>query len=223
MARDRAREAELPLAARQLIDDYHAALQASGAHRSPRWRNVYEAFESGDPEVYKYFQGVIFELTEQIPAHQAQLVADAEEARWNAQALEVDPDLSIDEMSAVLRGQLVWLYHGTSSAWLPVILRDGLRTDVEQTWDNSSVGYVFLTAAPGWGHTGGKGDAVFYAQIAAAKWGGEPVVLQVIVPWDTLMLDEDDADLSVGKYQFMSPWVPPSAIMAIDGERVDEA
>jgi len=121
----------------------------------------------------------------------------AESARYRG-AMRVELDVG-DRRRQHLAGKNVWLYHGTSSRFLPRIRRFGLVPNApQQTHHDTTPGYVYLTADEGFGRSG----AEFYAREAAGKFGGRPIVLRVRVPWDDLERDEDDADLRVGANQY---------------------
>jgi hypothetical protein len=128
------------------------------------------------------------------------------EARRYEGAVRLDLDLRERHAQArALRGQDVWLYHGTSSRLLPKIRKEGLCPDPpRRAYAQTTPGYVYLTVHMGTGPRQG-GTAAFYAQQAVALFGGEPVVLRVSVPWDSLESDEDDADLRVGADQYRTP------------------
>lgn len=128
------------------------------------------------------------------------------------------------------------LYHGTAGACLDAIRAEGVRGDLE--WDRRSwkvadvpVGTVYLTAEP-W-------MALDYARRAAARFGGEPVVVEIAADrLDAALLAEDwdfpamegseawragrygdcpaaDASLTlIGKIGYGGT-VPPEAIVAV--------
>jgi RNA:NAD 2'-phosphotransferase (TPT1/KptA family) len=124
----------------------------------------------------------------------------------------------------------VWLYHGTTSAFLPRILREGLVPGKDARPPRKRLlglranladrggqirfqPYVFLTADD----SGRAASAGWYARQAAHVHGGDPVVLRVIVPYDALAPDPDDADIRSGRYQFVIDHVPPETIREVDG------
>lgn len=152
--------------------------------------------------------------------HRARVQAKLdEEDRYEAQGLEVEPGVPLEK----LRGRKVWLYHGTSSALLDRVKREGLRAPDDPS-GRSNVGgkgeehstrpVVFLTADGG-DSVGGAGG---YARRAARKHGGEPVVLRVLVDGDDLDHDHDDTDTTGGRWQFEIDEVAPDQIMEIDGD-----
>jgi len=136
---------------------------------------------------------------------------------WEAQAIEIDTSLSPSAMEDAYAGELVWLWHGTSSAVWPSIERHGLVMDPsDRAWSTTTPGFVFLTAEPN--------QAIsIYAKSAVQVLGGDPMLLRIILPWDELMWDEDDADLPSGRVQFMlARDVYPGEIMESDDVRVDK-
>ena len=155
----------------------------------------------------------------------------AVDARWEAQGVALDPWAM--PPARQLRGKDAWLYHGTTSKLLPRILRDGLvpgdepprrkRLRRQDRKSNASgpgdhVRYqphVFLTANA----DSDASSASWYARGAAATHGGDPVILRVLVPWDDLEPDPDDADIASGRYQFVVDHVPPEAILEVNGKR----
>ena len=155
----------------------------------------------------------------------------AADARWEGQGIVLDP-WSMPP-ARQLCGKDAWLYHGTTSKFLPRILRDGLvpgdepprRKRLRRQDRKSNTGgpgdpvryqpHVFLTA----NEAGHASSAEWYARGAAATHGGDPVILRVLVPWDDLEPDPDDADIASGRYQFVIDRVPPGAILEVDGKR----
>jgi RNA:NAD 2'-phosphotransferase (TPT1/KptA family) len=94
------------------------------------------------------------------------------------------------------RGRTVRLYHGTNSALLPTILREGLRPNREtgvKNWTGTelrhNVAAIYLASD--------VERARYYAehsaeeQRAAGRLDAEPVVLVVAVPTDGLLADDD--------------------------------
>lgn len=141
----------------------------------------------------------------------------AEEARWESQAFDVTTPRPRSGYRGRLDGALVWMYHGTSSELLPAILRDGLLPIPPRKRQRSATGgWVYLTP-----NRTGMCSAENYAHEAAYAFGGDAVILRVIVPWQDLAPDLDDRDISCGKHQWRtrSP-VPPEAIFEVDGRRV---
>jgi hypothetical protein len=153
---------------------------------------------------------------------------EKEDARWEAQAISLD--WRAMPPSRKLAGKQVWLYHGTTSAQLPMIEEKGLVPGMEVrkkrllgvksniSTKGDSVRYqphVFLTA----NNDGGPSSALWYARQAAHVHGGDPMVLRVMVDWDDLASDPDDQDIPSGRYQFVIDRVAPSQIMEIDGVR----
>lgn len=64
----------------------------------------------------------------------------------------------------------------------------------------------------------GAASAEFYARRAAVVFGGEPVILRVIVDWDDLSPDPDDEDIASGAWQFVTS--APVRVVEVDGEKV---
>ena len=155
----------------------------------------------------------------------------AADARWEGQGVVLDPWAM--PPARQLRDKEVWLYHGTTSRFLPRILREGLvpgdeppqRKRLRRQGRKSNVSgvgdrvryqpHVFLTANA----DSNVSSAAWYARGAAATHGGDPVVLRVLVPWDDLEPDPDDADIASGRYQFVVDHVPPEAILEVNGKR----
>ena len=224
MVRDLERERYLSLAQRQIIDDFDEArrdlAQAEGDGWVPRirWDMLYASLDEGgtDAQEAVYF---LEEKTAQawadMPAAKARRRARSEQDTWEAQALEIDTDLSMREMEDAYVGELVWLWHGTSSAVWPSIERHGIVMDPsDRSWSTTTPGFVFLTADP-------NNALSIYAKTAVQALGGHPMLLRVIVPWDELLWDEDDADLPSGRVQFMlARDVHPDEIMESDDVRV---
>lgn len=149
----------------------------------------------------------------------AEARAEREREKYEAQGIEIESPKSV----RALRGKKVWLYHGTTSAVMRHILSDGILPHGQHGFV-SNVGSsafatpsdrVFLTA-----RVGGAGSAEFYANNAARRYGGGPVILRVLVDGDDLERDQDDIDLSGGSWQFQTDAVLPSQIMEVDGKRV---
>jgi hypothetical protein len=220
--RDPARERALPKAAQDLIQRYYEAYTSSGRAGRIRWENVYAALEEGDPLAIPEIEENILSLKEYAKKRAGWDEEEREEKLYNSQAVELDPSWSPTKIDRRLeRDTPVWMYHGTSTKLCSKIMRDGLRPDARRTWPDATPGYVYLTVEPGsWSKP--AGDARFYAERAAGRWGGDPVVLRLIVPWGWLESDEDDADLQSGRLQYRtSETIPPSAIMEFNGERID--
>lgn len=220
--RDPARERALPKAAQDLITRYAHARADAGRPGVVRWENVYKAFEEEDTEVATELEALIREHKEYAKKRKKWDEDEIEEKVYNSQAVEIDPTWSPTKIDRLVkRDTPVWMYHGTSTRLCSKIMRDGLRPDAKRTWPDATPGYVYLTVEPGsWSKP--AGDARFYAERAAGRWGGDPVVLRLIVPWGWLESDEDDADLKSGYLQYRtSETIPPSAIMEFNGERID--
>ena len=220
--RDPARERALPKEAQDLITRYAHARAEAARPGVVRWENVYKAFEEGDPEVAGELEALIREHHEYAKKRKKWDEEEVEERQYNSQAVELDPSWSPTKIDRMVKSSTpVWMYHGTSTKLCSKIMRDGLRPDARRTWPDATPGYVYLTVEPGsWSKP--AGDARFYAERAAGRWGGDPVVLRLIVPWGWLESDEDDADLQSGRLQYRTTeTIPPSAIMEFNGDRID--
>lgn len=209
--RDPELEQQLSKRHQQLLDRYERAYYAAGRAGRIRWKGVYELLAT-DPTAEPELVATIHELEQAAPKAERVRRERREQERYEKQALE------LEAWPRDLRrylGRDVWLYHGTSSAILPIVLEYGLQPeDVEQAEPEATSGYVYLTARPV-----GPASAETYANRAAAVFGGDPVILRVIVPFDELEPDEDDADIASGSYQFRTPYVV-TRIMEVDGRRV---
>lgn len=226
--RDRDREAALPPERHALLRQWIIArarlLRAGRSRGVPRFESLYAFLETGPDHEMSELSADVDEMEREIVKARQQSKADKAERRYERQAEHVEPHETHMQRERRLRGKTVWLYHGTSSKLIEKILRDGLSPD-QTPIDKATTtpGFVYLTAQPGnWGE---GGSAAFYARRAAARYGGEPIILRVIIDFDDLEPDDDDADQSAATYnaQFRTPHtVPPSAIMEIDGERLRE-
>ena len=228
--RDLTREAALPPERHALLRQYIIArsrlLRASGRTFGPpaRFDRLYPFLENAAESELQELSSDISEMEGEIVKARQRVKADKAERKYERQAKHVEVGEAHGKRERRLRGTWVWLYHGTSSALLDQIVRDGLspdQTPIDK--ETTTPGFVYLTAQPGsWGD---GGSAMFYARRAAARHGGEPIVLRVIVDFDDLEPDDDDADQSFATYnaQFRTrERVPPGAIMEIDGERLRE-
>lgn len=145
-----------------------------------------------------------------------------DERAWESQAYLVTCNRGI-RLGDAFRGRLVWLFHGTSTAKLRSIQRKGIRPDApKRAHSDASRGRVFLTSYDGGAlYSGGMPGATMYAERAAYVFGGNPVVLRVIVPWNWLEPDSDDADLSCSHLQWECPKaILPAQLMEANGERL---
>jgi hypothetical protein len=113
-----------------------------------------------------------------------------------ADAATVGDTMSRKPVQPGERGRKVRLYHGTNSALLPTILREGLRPNREtgvKNWTGTglrhNVAAIYLASD--------MARAEYYAghsaeeQHAAGRLDAEPVVLLVDVPTDGLLADDD--------------------------------
>lgn len=185
------------------------------------FRRLYEGLETGSDEDLGDMADYISRMEGAVSQARRQVSAEAAERRYERQASEIDASLSFKQRDRKYAGKLVWLYHGTASALLPQIVKEGLQPDAEPAHRDTTPGYVYLTLQPGSYSDGGT--AFFYARGAARKFGGEPTVLRVIVPYDDLEDDGDDADLATYSHQYRTRQaVPPGAIMEVGGEVLRE-
>lgn len=225
MPRDLAYEATLPAEAQRVLSEFAAARRGMAGH--VKWENIYTYLSVGG----EYAQ-TLAELRDATREHlaKAKRIRAGErrlqrERAWDAQAVLLDPDSPMGKQTRGLQDtDLVWMCHGTSSKFWPAIRRDGLvptEASHRRTWKGttpSTLGYVYLTAAC---NQGGRGDARFYAQIAAGTWGGDPIALRLVVPWGWLEPDDDDADLATGRVQFRTAHrIQPDLLREKDGRRI---
>ena len=106
----------------------------------------------------------------------------------------------------------VLLYHHTTDAFKDSIRREGLRVGQERSDrlpQNTQAG-VYLTLEAG--GTVPRG----YIQNAIRNYGGRPLSLTVRADWSDLWPDPDDADISSGRSQFVTSYVPPRDIVEYD-------
>jgi hypothetical protein len=188
----------------------------------PKFLTIYENLEAADESEMDEWSRDIQELSEAVREARGSSKADRAERAYEKQAVVIDTARTHAERERRLRGKRVWLYHGTSSALLPEIVEHGLLpTQDPIDPDTTTEGYVYLTGEPGDWSSGGS--AWFYARRAAAHFGGQPIILRVIVDFDDLEPDMDDADLRSFDVQYRTEnAVPVGAIMEIDGERLRE-
>lgn len=211
-ARDQAFEASLPPERRALVARYFSAALGRGR---PLWARFY-AFVATAP--LSEVEAAVVEREAESAKIKAsidkQKRSEAKERRRFRGAVVLDEDPACRRKKK-LAGKRVWLYHGTSSALLPRIRREGLRPDQTPKGSGTTPGYLYLTARPGSVFSKG-GDAAFYARQSAGRFGGRPVILRVMADWDTLLPDDDDQDLSCYAHQFRVPFgVPPEDIREV--------
>lgn len=224
MRRDLRREASYPPIVRSVISQWIEMRAKARRLGRIRWESTYswidEELAAGrEREVIAELSKAIDEARDELERRRRGRRLAAAERLWERQAVTIDADRRPRDRD--LAGRNVWLWHGTSSELLPKIREVGLlATPPRRTHGSSTPGYVYLTAQPG-GYFNDGGSAVFYARSAAGKHGGDPVLLRVVVPWDDLEPDEDDAELECGRVQFRtSVDVPPQDIREIGEERV---
>lgn len=143
---------------------------------------------------------------------QEHLKEEKETLKYEGLGVEIDytnpPPLS------KLKGKKVWLYHGTSTALLSRILKEGLTPGNDASNYGTSHKDVYLTA----NNYGGPASATWYAEAAAKTHGGEDVVLRVLVNGSDLRPDDDDKDIKSGTYQYKINKVLPSQIKEVGEE-----
>lgn len=131
--------------------------------------------------------------------------------------VEVD---SYDPRPSHYRGKWVWLFHGTSSKLLRSMSEHGLVGDLRRTDPRGSLTRkVYLTASP-YEEPCGAGA---YAKVAAYVHGGRPLVVRVLVPFDALEPDPDDADLGCGRKQWIVDEVTREHLFQMDGQPLFKA
>lgn len=212
--RSAAFEAALPASRRALLRRF---FDARPSRAKPLWARFYE-WISTEPlsEIERYVE-------EQERESKARKAVAAQERRKEraeralfAGAVEVKTDRR-ERARQKLSGKNVWLYHGTSSALLPEIAREGLcPSPPRKAYHGTTPGYVYLTVEPGsWSSRGAS--AMFYARQASGVFGGEPVILRVRVAWDALEQDDDDADLATGHDQYrLAVCIHPEDIVVVN-------
>jgi len=187
-------------------------------------RMAERAAAEGDEATARELADYVAELRALLPAETARVEAERAEEEadraWESQAYAYPypPPRSCRSWG----GRLVWLYHGTTTKRLRAILREGIRPDVPRRRRlETDPGRAFLTANAGGSMRSGQAPgAGMYAQRAAEQWGGDPVVLRVIVPWAVLSPDSDDADLSCADYQWeTTETILPEQIMEVGSKR----
>jgi ADP-ribose pyrophosphatase YjhB (NUDIX family) len=202
----------------------HAFGKAPWTHGRPKWEVLHTSLTQGDPEAFEYVREKLHPEA-RLARHHAKLAADQAEAErqaYEGQAVELGdhghkPD---HQLRKIAGGKDVWMYHGTSSKLLPKILTHGLHPqEGASKISPAETPGVYLTTRAG----DGPGTAEGYARRAAHHFGGAPVVLRVKHPFDQLRQDHDDADLSVGRHQYVTDHVPAHHIMEVNGEKVPKS
>jgi hypothetical protein len=209
-----------PVHADALIAELQAAFAAApwAAYRI-KWSVLRQGLVENDPEAIAYVHEKLAETPARIAQQQAAAAAEAEEAAYEARGLDLD-ELSYYGPAIVdrkARGQIVWVYHGTTTRFLDDILQQGLLAGVNRI--DAKVSGIYVTARPGGGLREG-GTARWYAERAAGYFGGDPVVLRLLLPYNELDWDTDDEDIQTGNYQWVIDYVPPSAIYEVNGESI---
>lgn len=218
MARDLARERRLPEPYRSAVKKF--AESARHAKHDTLYATA-EGLVAGNgvlPDGYTEAQ-FFKELQERIDeARLRALRLAAAERADHALQVRLRPGVEVDRFelrpATRYRGKDVWLFHGTSSRLLRSIAEHGLRGDVKRTDPQGSLTRnVYLTASP-YEEPCGAGA---YAKVAARAHGGRAVVLRVLVPFDELEPDPDDAHLGCGRMQWVIDGVPPARLFQLDG------
>ena len=188
-------------------------------------RMLGRAEAEGDAAVALDLEGYVAEVRAALAAETVKAAAEREEREaeetWERQAYvyPYPPPRACGRWS----GRLVWLNHGTTTKRLKAILREGIRPDLPaRRRAETKPGRTFLTANAGGDLRSGQAPgAGMYAQRVAELWGGDPVVLRVIVPWSVLTPDSDDADLACASYQWETDTlISPAQIMEANGRRL---
>jgi len=195
--------------AKQLID------RMKRHYHNIKWDILYRSLLADDAEALAF----VAEKTDPRLLKSRRAAAAREEKREKEQAAYEGQGVDLGDIiykgPAALdragRDKRVWLYHGTTTRFIRDIKTRGLvpgfhRIDAKQ--DN----VIYLTAS----HEGAR----FYAERAAGQFGGRAVIVRVLVPYNELMWDEDDADISSGNYQWVIDWVPPAMICEIGDIKV---
>lgn len=194
----------------------------AGALRRIHARGNLELWHQGFQNLAAHWAGDGAEYAAKRKAHvDGEKAKQAELDAYEGQGVEPDAGTPLSK----LRGKKVWLYHGTSDAFLDDIRQYGLRSGRE-VGKQSNFGSarnphkiqdeVYLTSDSGRGPAG----AWDYARLAATRHGGSPVVLRVLVDGDMLSHDRDDADLRSGASQYRIPRVEPHQVKEVHGDRV---
>jgi len=185
------------------------------------WPALREHLLKDDPEALEYAANAMDEdrCREIERERRRESRQERRQRAYEEQGIDLDEIayLGPERIDELARGHLVWAYHGTSSRFASDIERNGLVPGVNRI--DAKQNGIYLTARHGsWSDSGGT--AVWYAQRAAGQFGGEPVVIRVLVPYDALVWDTDDKDIESGRYQWLIGSVPPASICEIDGDRV---
>jgi len=124
--------------------------------------------------------------------------------------IEVGTDLLHPDTWTLIGDLPIAMYHGTSTALLPAIRRQGMRPARQQRQKSdptySTAAGVYLSL---------RHSVDVYARCAATRHGGDPVILTVRRTLDEISPDPDDEHLGWGTaaMQFITPWVPVSDIV----------
>lgn len=211
-----------PAEARRLVERMQVVFaRAPWTNGRPKWSILEESLTADDPEALAYVAEHLDpkRVRAATAKERASRRREAEEEAYEKQGLELEDvaHLARHAIDRYAAGKRVWLYHGTSSRLLPKIRAEGLVVGPQKVDPRETPG-VYLTARPGRGIDTG-GTAEFYARRASGRFGGEPVVLRVLVPYDRLEWDTDDEDIPSGRYQWRTDHVRPDEIYEIGGRR----
>lgn len=169
-------------------------------------------------DIHQYIDEMHAHNLKQLGTMEERTRARKEEEDYESQGVDPEPGANLKRY----HGKKVWLYHGTTDAFLDDIKKNGLRyrgkrSNVGATAHGPSRHKaVFLTSNSG----SGPGGAMQYARAAANKHGGKPTVIRVLVDGSDLRYDPDDTDISSGRSQYLMDAVSPDDIREIDGEKV---
>jgi hypothetical protein len=123
----------------------------------------------------------------------------------------LEAETSLHEVDRSLVGELPFaLFHGTSTALVPNIRRQGLRPAHSQQ-QRSDKTYSTMAGV----YVSTRHDLGVYAGMAARQHGGEPVILTLRRTLDELQPDPDDSHLGWGTsaMQWITSYVPVSDII----------
>jgi hypothetical protein len=168
-----------------------------GSPVSRRWPMLLEGMRRDGDVATTELEAYLAEMRAGLPARAREVAAEkrkqAREDAWESQAYAVPVPIPKSGLRR-LQNRLVWMYHGTTTKKLPEILRRGLVPDApDRAWHNTTPGWVYLCAD--------VSCTEKYARKAVATFGGDPVVLRVMLPWNNLAPDLDDRDLSTFREQ----------------------
>ena len=218
MARDLAREARLPEPYRTEVTRFVNAVPH--VYHAMLYDNAEGLVRGGgilaDGMTSKEFFDLLHKSIKERAASRKRILAaervEKREALRLAAGAEIDP--YVGRMSRY-RGKNVWLFHGTTTRFLRSMRAHGLTGELRRTDARGSLTRdVYVTALPGDEPCG----AARYASAAVHAHGGDRLVVRVLVPFDELRYDPDDADIACGKFQWIVRSVPANAIYSMSGK-----